>query len=91
MKRSEINYIIKEEIKFFEMQRFYLPKFAYWKIEDWKTIQKHVGLNRIAEVAREIRNLDDRSMYFIANLTDTPIEEFLCYRLKPSISQYWNF
>lgn len=36
MKRSEINYIMKEAINFLEKQKFYLPKFAYWKIEDWK-------------------------------------------------------
>ncbi len=36
MKRSEINNIMKETIKFLEKQKFYMPKFAYWKIEDWK-------------------------------------------------------
>lgn len=35
MKRSEINSIIKESIKFINEQRFYLPPFAYWTLQDW--------------------------------------------------------
>jgi hypothetical protein len=60
----------------------------YGKIEDWKIIHEMVGLDKIAEVAKELRSLDDKSMHFIANLTDTPIEEFLCYRLKQSTPKY---
>jgi len=63
----------------------------YGQIDDWKTIQKYVGLDTIAEVAKEIRSLDERSMHFIANLTDTPIEDFLCYKLKQSTPPHWNF
>ncbi len=37
MKRSEINKIMRNAIKFFEEQKFYMPKFAYWTIEDWKS------------------------------------------------------
>ena len=36
MKRSEINKIMRDALKFFEEQKFYMPKYAYWKIEDWK-------------------------------------------------------
>ena len=36
MKRSDINRIMREAVKFFEDQKFYLPKFAYWTIKDWK-------------------------------------------------------
>ncbi|MHA1671122.1 MAG: D-lyxose/D-mannose family sugar isomerase [Promethearchaeota archaeon] len=42
MKRSEINYIMQEAIKFLEKQSFYLPKFAYWKLEDWKKIGREI-------------------------------------------------
>ena len=37
MKRSEINNIMREAIKFIKKQNFFLPKFAYWTINDWKT------------------------------------------------------
>lgn len=36
MKRSEINNYIREGMRFFEKQHFYLPQFAFWSPEDWK-------------------------------------------------------
>ncbi len=36
MKRSEINHLIEEAISFFNENKFYLPKWAYWAPEDWK-------------------------------------------------------
>ena len=36
MKRSDINKIMRNTIQFLSEQNFYLPKFAYWKLEDWK-------------------------------------------------------
>jgi D-lyxose ketol-isomerase len=51
MKRSEINKIMRDAVKFFEEQKFYMPKYAFWKINDWKTkgeevreiIDNHLG------------------------------------------------
>lgn len=37
MKRSEINQIISEGIRFFDEMNFKLPPFAYWNIEDWES------------------------------------------------------
>ena len=36
MKRSEINQLIKDAVKFFEKHGFKLPPFAFWNLEDWK-------------------------------------------------------
>ncbi len=36
MKRSEINKILKDTIKFLKEKNFNLPPFAFWEIEDWK-------------------------------------------------------
>jgi len=47
MKRSEINEIMKQALEFFEGQKFYLPEFAYWKLEDWK--KKGEEINEIIE------------------------------------------
>jgi len=35
MKRSEINKIMMRALEFLKEQNFHLPKFAYWKLEDW--------------------------------------------------------
>ncbi len=37
MKRSEINKIMKESVKFLKAQNFHLPKFAYWSVDEWKS------------------------------------------------------
>lgn len=37
MKRSEINQYIKEAIIYFEHNRFFLPEWAQWNVEDWQT------------------------------------------------------
>ena len=42
MKRSEINKIMRNAINFFEEQKFYMPKFAYWTNEDWKSKSEEI-------------------------------------------------
>lgn len=37
MKRSEINEIIREGIRFFDEMKFKLPPFAFWSIDEWKS------------------------------------------------------
>ena len=37
MKRSEINRLMRESVRFMKTQNFSLPKFAFWSIEDWKS------------------------------------------------------
>ncbi|MFX1497916.1 MAG: D-lyxose/D-mannose family sugar isomerase [Promethearchaeota archaeon] len=37
MKRSEVNKVIKEAIIFLQDRKFYLPSFAFWTINDWKS------------------------------------------------------
>ncbi|MBD3343077.1 MAG: D-lyxose/D-mannose family sugar isomerase [Candidatus Lokiarchaeota archaeon] len=42
MKRSEINTIMENAVQFFKNQKFYLPKFAYWSVDDWKSKGKEI-------------------------------------------------
>lgn len=37
MKRSEINRIIEHATRFLSQRQFPLPKFAYWRLKDWRT------------------------------------------------------
>ena len=37
MKRSQINTIIEDSIKFIEDCKFHIPPFAEWTVEEWKT------------------------------------------------------
>lgn len=47
MKRSEINDIIRRANDFLDAHRFYLPPFAYWTPEEWRTKGREVS-----EIAR---------------------------------------
>ena len=63
----------------------------YGLIDDWRFILKYYGIKRIAEIAKTFRELDEKSLYFISYLSDTPVEEFRCYNTQPSQPQHWNF
>ena len=47
MKRSEINKLQQEAIKFFKEQKFYLPSWMYWTKEDW--VKNHKKASEIIE------------------------------------------
>ena len=42
MKRSEINREMKKAVIFLQAQNFHMPKFAYWKVSDWKSKGKEI-------------------------------------------------
>ncbi len=63
----------------------------YGLINDWLMIYKHFGLQTIVSVAKQIKDLDDKSLSFISALSKTPKEAFLCYTIKQSMPKHWNF
>ena len=64
---------------------------GYGLLHDWNLIYKSFGLKRITEEAKKIRYLDDRSLHFIAHLSDSNLNDFRCYITKQSIPGHWNF
>jgi len=63
----------------------------YGLMNDWILLYKHFGLEKITIEAKQIRDLDDRSVHFIAELSDSKVEEFKCYIWKQSTPQHWYF
>lgn len=63
----------------------------YGLLNDWKLIQQYYGVAQIGEICKTLRSLDERSLGFIATITDIPKESFRCYILKQSIPRHWNF
>jgi hypothetical protein len=63
----------------------------YGLLEDWVIILNFYGIQQIAETAMTLRELDPKSISFISVLTDIPKENFLCYTMKQSMPQHWNF
>ena len=43
MKRSEINKIIEDSLKFFADYKFKLPKFGYYKLKDWQKNKDNIS------------------------------------------------
>jgi hypothetical protein len=64
---------------------------SYGLLHDWNLLYKSFGLKRITEEAKNIRNLDDRSLHFIAHLSGSNLHDFKCYITKQSIPKHWNF
>lgn len=71
MKRSEINRIMKDAIRFIKEQKFHLPKFAFWTMDDWKSkgdevkeiVENHLGW--------DITDFGSENFYKIGLLTFT--------------------
>ena len=63
----------------------------YGLINDWILFYKHFGLEKITQEAKQIRDLDDKSIHFIAGLSGSKLEEFKCYTWKQSTPRHWNF
>lgn len=63
----------------------------YGLMADWKLISDYYGINEIADTATKIRDLDIKSASFVSLLSNTPIENFLCYTTKQSTPPHWNF
>ncbi len=63
----------------------------YGLISDWQLLLKSAGLEKISSAAMQLRDLDDRSLWFISALSQIPANEFRCYTLKQSTPPHWNF
>lgn len=76
-----------------EKHRSYIIKqvLEYGLLDDWSLLQKHYGIEQIAEVSKSFRELDKKALSFISFLSKTPLKEFRCYTYQQSIPQHWNF
>jgi len=63
----------------------------YGLISDWHLLKKVYDLRTIVKVAKSFRELDKKTLSFIATISEEPIENFRCYNYQQSIPQHWNF
>ena len=64
-------------------------EYGLWS--DWLLMADHYGISRIADIAATLRELDPKSLAFIAHAAGKPLEEFRCYSTRQSIPAHWNF
>ena len=60
-------------------------------LEEWRTIEKRYGLNKIVSVAKEIRSMDLLAINFLAQISGTPLTEFRCYNTKQLSQKHWTY
>jgi hypothetical protein len=63
----------------------------YGLLDDWIMLQKHYGIEQIAQTAKTFRDLDKKTLSFVAFLSQSPKHHFKCYSFQQSIPQLWNF
>ncbi len=63
----------------------------YGLMQDWLLLKGELGVQGIAEIAKDIKQLDRVSLIFIATLSEQPIEEFAAYSKPKSSGSNWLF
>lgn len=63
----------------------------YGLLDDWKILYNSVGLDEIAEIAVNLRDLDIKSANLIATLVNIPLENFKCYTTRQSMKGLWVY
>jgi hypothetical protein len=64
-------------------------EYGLWS--DWKIIQQYFGIPVIAQSVLKFRELEPKSLHFIATLSGIPLNNFKCYTTIQSKNPHWNF
>jgi len=77
----------------FEKHKTYIVNrvMQYGLYRDWKNIKQIYGLNQITEIAKNIRDLDKKSLAFLSLLSGEPKNAFRCYTQTQSMPKHWDF
>ena len=59
--------------------------------DDWLLIRKYYGLEKIKEIALNMRGMFPDTLSFISLMTHTPENQFRCYKLLQSENRPWYF
>jgi len=63
----------------------------YGSWNDWLLIRKYYGLEKIKEIALNLRGMYPDTLSFISLMTHTPENQFRCYELLQSENRPWYF
>ena len=64
-------------------------EYGLW--EDWLLIKKVYGLETITDASLTFRELDPKTLAFIANVSGVPKEKFRCYTMRQLTPRHWRF
>ncbi len=63
----------------------------YGSLEDWKEMRKHYGDEKLIESATNARSLSKKTMHFIHNIFEIPLNKFRCYNSTHSDPLHWMY
>ena len=63
----------------------------YGLLSDFIVLKNAVGLQKIGQVSKGLRNLDRVSMHFVATITNSKLNEFRCYTSIPLATNSIDF
>jgi hypothetical protein len=63
----------------------------YGLLSDWLQLSKSLDIEEIADAVSNVRDLDHKSLSFIAAISKRPKERFLCFTIQQSNPLHWNF
>jgi hypothetical protein len=58
---------------------------------DWQSIRDYYGLDKIREIAINLRSMRKISLSFISTMTNTPEAQFRCYTHIYSPNTLWEY
>lgn len=63
----------------------------YGQLSDWDLLNALYGLDKITEIAKNLRSLDPRALSFISVISSIPKEQFRCYTTRQSSRKHWIY
>lgn len=60
-------------------------------LNEWFEIKKYYGVDKIISAATNVRYLEKKSMFFISNIFNVPINKFRCYNDQQLSQGLWQF
>jgi hypothetical protein len=63
----------------------------YGMEKDYQVMQNYYGKERLKDIASGIRSMFPESLTYISTLTNTPKNQFRCYKQLQSKDQLWYF
>lgn len=65
--------------------------FSMGTLEDFKIIKNYYGKQKIKNIVKNLRYMNDRELSFCSAYFNIPFTEFRCYTTKQSTLTYWNY
>ena len=63
----------------------------YGLLDDWNKISAYYSMDVILSTVKQLRNIERKSVAFIAAITKTSLTEFKCFTTKQSKDQLWTY